>query len=140
MIMMMICTLLFVTLAKFEETDENLPTIETMQHWAQCGPGHADCYSRKEFHKMELYLLRFFNWSVSVPSSVHFADYYLLHGSEMDDGGSNPLTNPIARIKQLEEYNNCFLEHSLRGTYTRVSSRKICVQGRSLIPNPMGAN
>ena len=107
--------------AKFEETDENLPTIEMMQQLAQFGSSQPDYYSREEFQKMELYLLRFFGWSVSYPTSAHFADYYLLHGSKLGNEESNSSDKQrssfdTAGIREdMEVYNTHFLEASLRG-------------------------
>ena len=123
--------------AKFEEADENLPTVECMQHLAKMG--HLpDYYTREEFQKMELYLLKFFNWSVSHPSPAHFADYYLTQADSVDDDvaccgeGANvrgicccgldtccshdrEVIDPFERRVHLENYNTYFVEATLRG-------------------------
>ncbi len=108
--------------AKFEEADENLPTIDNMLQLAQRGPGQPDYYSKEEFQKMELYLLRFFNWSVSFPASAHFANYYLFYGSslEEEEEGGSPTERgrelDAAVVKEdMETYNTHFLEAALRG-------------------------
>ncbi len=64
---------------------------------------------------MELYLFRFFNWSVSIPSSAHFADYYLQYGSLLGD--EEDLTNTTQLKDDMETYTMDFLEAALRGEH-----------------------
>ncbi len=105
--------------AKFEEADENLPTIQMMIQLAQLGPSTPDYYTREEFQKMELYLLRFFNWSVSFPASVHFSNYYLRYGCLLDDEEDATVKGrrvDTAQLKEdMETYTTHFLEAALRG-------------------------
>ena len=104
--------------AKLEDKDDQLPSIEQMQHLAQLGnPEH---HTMDEFHKMELYLLRFFNWSVSHPTPAHYADYFLTHGGDLD--ATSPATtmqeglmDSVTRKIQMEKYNTYFIEAALRG-------------------------
>ena len=97
--------------------------MEQLQIMAQCGE-HPDIYTKDEFLMMELYLLKFFEWSVSHPTAVHFAEYFLSReDEEMEEdlsgfGGSLPLAiqDKKERRAQLERLTSCFLEASLRGT------------------------
>ena len=116
------CSLQHIITAKLEDKEDQLPSIEQMQHLAQLGnPEH---HTVDEFQKMELYLLRFFNWSVSHPTPAHYADYFLTHGDALD--GENPSTSPattmqeglmdpVTRKIQMEKYNTYFIEAALRG-------------------------
>ncbi len=64
---------------------------------------------------MELYLLQFFNWSVSFPSSAHFADYYLQYGSLLDD---EEVSTNITQLKDdMESCTTHFLEAALRSEH-----------------------
>lgn len=116
------CSLQHIITAKLEDKEDQLPSIEQMQHLAQLGnPEH---HTVDEFQKMELYLLRFFNWSVSHPTPAHYTDYFLTHGDALD--GENPSTSPattmqeglmdpVTRKIQMEKYNTYFIEAALRG-------------------------
>ncbi len=117
--------------AKFEEADEGLPTIQVMIEVAQLCPGTPDCYTKEEFHKMELYLLRFFNWSVSFPSSAHFADYYLQYGSLLDD--EEEPTNTAQLKDDMEIYTMDFLEAALRGEHLGLFANVICGHCNSIV-------
>ncbi len=111
---------LSIHVAKFEEADEGLPTIQVMIEVAELSPGTPDYYTKEEFQKMELYLLRFFNWSVSFPSSAHFADYYLQYGSLLDD--KDDLTNTTQLKDGMETYTTDFLEAALRGEHLGIDT------------------
>ena len=50
--------------------------MEQMQIMVQCGE-NPDIYTKKEFVMMELYLLRFFEWSISHPTAVNYGKYFL---------------------------------------------------------------
>lgn len=64
---------------------------------------------------MELLLLDFFDWNISVPTSLHFVDYFLMDAVGPHDlHGGKPLTNFDAPI-YLERYAQYFLEISLQG-------------------------
>lgn len=84
----------------------------------QCGE-NPDHYTKQEFLKMELYLLKFFDWSVSYPTAIHFAEYYLsTEDVEMEEEEiCNPMTlhSSSDEQAQLDRLTSCFLEASLRG-------------------------
>ncbi|CAI8041286.1 Cyclin-J [Geodia barretti] len=76
---------------------------------------------------MELYLLKFFDWSVSYPTAVHFAEYFLsTEGTEMtEEETCNPVVisgSPLSQQErsemkaQMDRLTSCFLEASLRET------------------------
>ena len=112
--------------AKFEEHEENMLCMEQLQTMAhQCGED-PDHYTKQEFLKMELYLLKFFDWSVSYPTAVHFAEYFLsTEGTEMtEEETCNPVVisgSPLSQQErsemkaQMDRLTSCFLEASLRG-------------------------
>ena len=109
--------------AKFEEHEDHMVCIEQLQAIAQqCGE-NPDHYTKQEFLKMELYLLKFFDWSVSHPTAVHFAEYFLsVEDVETDDESPTPSESSQGdggevRAK-VDRLTSCFLEASLRGTYT----------------------
>ena len=67
-------------------------------------------YTKDEFHKMELYLLKFFNWNVFYPTAIDYSGYYLSKAegpTYMKEGNTH-----------LELCNNHFLEIALRGKQT----------------------
>ena len=111
--------------AKFEEHEENMVCMEQLQTMAhQCGED-PDHYTKQEFLKMELYLLKFFDWSVSYPTAVHFAEYFLsTEDTEMtEEETCNPVISgsPLSQLErgeirtQMDRLTSCFLEASLRG-------------------------
>ena len=108
--------------AKFEDKDDQIPTVEQMMYFARMGD--PDHYTREEFHKMELYMLRFFDWGVSHPTPAHYADYYLTHGDGLDEGSlpTSPaatmpegLRDPMTRKLYMDMCNTFFIEAALKG-------------------------
>lgn len=112
-----ILTILLHIIAKFEELDDNLPSIEVLQTAAQFGFtfGTADFYKREEFHAMELYILKFFNWNISHPTTVHFIDYYI-YISMQDMPSSMTIWERSVLQNQLHDLCTHFLETALKGT------------------------
>ena len=114
--------------AKFEEHEERTVCMEQLQILAQCSE-LPDIYSKDEFLMMELYLLKFFDWSVSYPTASYFLEYFLSNDEEEEEEGGEEeylvgLTHPHPppllqdreeRRVQLERLTGCFLEASLRG-------------------------
>ena len=102
--------------------------MEQLQTMAQqCGE-NPENYTKQEFLMMELYLLKFFEWSVSHPTAVHFAEYFLsIEDMEIEE--EDPVTShisPSATLSsskqdggemraQVDRLTSCFLEASLRG-------------------------
>ena len=105
-------------------------SMEQLQIMAQCGE-NPDIYTKKEFLTMELYLLRFFEWSISHPTAVNFVEYFLSvknveeeeeEEEEEESCCSKPPDslpgseqNRIERRAQVDRLTSCFLEASLRG-------------------------
>ena len=96
-----------------------------MQYFARLGD--PDHYTREEFQKMELYMLRFFDWDVSHPTPAHYADYYLTRGDGLDEGSPSTspaaampegLSDPVARKVYMEMCNTYFIEAALKGSQT----------------------
>ena len=118
-----VCTCFFSCVAKFEEHEDNMVCMEQLQSMAQqCGE-NPDHYTKQEFLTMELYLLKFFEWSVSHPTTVNFAEYFLsiedVEVEEEDPTRFNPSDLPTGSQQdcraQVDRLTSCFLEASLRG-------------------------
>ena len=112
--------------AKFEEHEDCMVCMEQLQIMAQqCGE-NPEYYAKKEFLMMELYLLKFFEWSVSHPTSIYFAEYFL-SVEDMEVEEENPCrctssASPFgseqdgeAMRTQVDRLTSCFLEATLRG-------------------------
>ena len=116
--------------AKFEEHEEHMVCMEQLQAMAhQCGE-NPDHYTKQEFLKMELYLLKFFEWSVSHPTAVHFAEYFLsVEDVEMEEDAPANLTAASCQAErvearaQVDRLTSCFLEASLRGEHVTWSMK-----------------
>ena len=107
--------------AKFEEHEEHMVCMEQLQVVAHQCEENPDHYTKQEFLKMELYLLKFFDWSVSHPTAVHFAEYFLsVEDVEMEEDDSTPTSTSSQSDRgevraQVDRLTSCFLEASLRG-------------------------
>ena len=124
--------------------------MEQLQSLAQQGSGSgadsasldfnnslAATYTKEELGKMEIYMLRFFNWSISYSTAVHFSDYFLTHGVRCDTesdgrvfGGAETTVearDPILHRVQMEQYNTYFMEAALRGERERGREGVRCV-------------
>nr|XP_054765820.1 cyclin-J-like [Lytechinus pictus] len=97
------------TVTKFEEKEVKVVKLTNLANQI-----NSDETAKKEFFQMELLLLDFFDWNVSVPTALHFVDYFLMDSIGPNDlHGGKPLTNFDALI-YLERYAQYFLEISLQ--------------------------
>lgn len=100
--------------------------MEQLQIVAQESGESPDLCTKKEFLTMELYLLKFFEWSVSHPTTIHFAEYFLsVDDMEMEEEDSCSTSfeslsesekDRSEMRSQVDRLTSCFLEASLRGT------------------------
>ena len=105
-----------------------------LQHTARINDfGNNITYSRQEFHTLELYILKYFKWCVSVPSAAHYIDYYQhvsitnktidqsdCSNSKGNDQSESNKTDGLEFSKmenQIREYCAYFLELSLKGKH-----------------------
>ena len=114
---------LYIT-AKLEDLDDRLPTVESLLQAAQTGPDPY-IYTREEYHKMEMYVLKFFNWCVSLVSPAHFSGYFLKHCPEWSQR-----VFPTSVLQQadlferklyMEHYTDYFIELGIRGEQVEIS-------------------
>lgn len=95
--------------AKFEENEEKIPTISTLNKFVN------DIFQQSEFTQMELLLLDFFKWNVDLPTPVHFMEYYLSR-AVMDLDSQEKVTDDVPKINTyIRKYVHYFLEISLQG-------------------------
>ena len=123
--------LIYLHAAKFEEHEDHMVCMEQLQVMAQQYGENPENYTKQEFLTMELYLLKFFEWSVSHPTAVHFAEYFL-SVEDMEIEEEDPVTShftpsatlPCSKLDgsemraQVDRLTSCFLEASLRGDVT----------------------
>jgi len=96
--------------AKFEENEEKIPTIATLNKFVN------DVFQQSEYHQMELLLLDFFKWNVDLPTPVHFMEYYLSRALKDMDDDEKTVSDEIPRIySYVRKYVHYFLEISLQG-------------------------
>lgn len=64
-------TKLLLCVGKFEEHETKIPRISEINSTLQLS------YSKAQILNLEKTILKYFNWKLTVPTSVHFAQYYL---------------------------------------------------------------
>ena len=100
----------FIISAKFEENEENIPTIHTLNSFVH----HV--FSTAEFHQMELLLLNFFCWNLDLPTPVNFMEYYLVHAISPQDCQSGKSKEDCSKpMTYTRKYVHYFLEIALQG-------------------------
>ncbi|XP_033113444.1 cyclin-J-like [Anneissia japonica] len=68
-----------------------------------------------DYLKMELLLLDFFSWQVSIPTAVHFMDYYIIDAvCERDLHAGQPLSSLSDAVTYMQKYTKYFLDISLQ--------------------------
>lgn len=96
--------------AKFEENEEKIPTISTLNGFVH------NVFSVAEFNQMELLLLNFFCWNLDLPTPVNFMEFYLIHAISAQDCQSGrsieDCSKPMAYTRKYVHY---FLEIALQG-------------------------
>ena len=112
--------------AKLEDLDNRLPTIECLLQAAQTGPNPCT-YTREEFEVMEMYICKFFNWNLSIATPAHFSGFFLKHCPDWSRGGATSLLQTSVlhhaaddeeRRLYYEHYTNYFIELGLIGWQT----------------------
>ncbi|CAH3030024.1 unnamed protein product, partial [Porites evermanni] len=95
--------------AKFEENEEKIPTISTLNGFVH------NVFSVAEFNQMELLLLNFFCWNLDLPTPVNFMEFYLIHAISAQDCQSGrsieDCSKPMAYTRKYVHY---FLEIALQ--------------------------
>ncbi|XP_029201203.1 cyclin-J-like [Acropora muricata] len=95
--------------AKFEENEEKIPTIHTLNSFVH----HV--FSTAEFHQMELLLLNFFCWNLDLPTPVNFMEYYLVHAISPQDCQSGKSKEDCSKpMTYTRKYVHYFLEIALQ--------------------------
>ena len=115
--------ILFTCVAKLEDLDDHLPTIDCLLQAAQTGPDPCT-YTREEFEAMEMYICKFFNWCLTFASPAHFSGYFLKHCPDWArDAAPNLLQTSVLhhvagyveRRLYYEHYTDYFIELGLKG-------------------------
>ena len=99
--------------AKFEECEKNVPKLsEFNQLNASASP-----YSSHQFLSMELRVLQFFQWNISLPTAAHFFEYFLIDSVAASDyfEGRRLGSQAAAAVSTVSKYVVYFLEISLQG-------------------------
>ena len=99
--------------AKFEDCENNIPRLSELNHL-----GAASCpYTSQQFLSMELRLLQFFQWNISLPTAAHFYEYYLVDCVTADDYFEGRVLGSQATtaVATMSKYVIYFLEISLQG-------------------------
>lgn len=98
-------------LAKFEEQDGKVPKISEMNAYLN------SAYVQEDILYLERKILKYFNWRLTMPTAVHFADYFFSFGIIRGDICEN-CPNPVYTHSMLQHYLNTLLDRSLEGTYS----------------------
>ena len=78
--------------------------------------------SKEDYLHMELLLLDFFSWNISVPTATYFMDFYLMEAIGCNDRhAGRPLNEEYTFNARtyLKKYANYFLDVSLQGEEER---------------------
>lgn len=74
----------------------------------------SSTYVREEFQTLEIYMLKYFKWSVSHPTTAHLIDYYLVTSMKDVQTDLAQWETDIIR-SQMQDFTTFFMESSLRG-------------------------
>ena len=110
------CVYIFVMTAKFEECEKNVPKLSELNRL-----GSAECpYTAEQFLSMELRVLQFFRWNISLPTAAHFFEYFLVDSVTASDcfEGRCLGSQAAVAVSTMSKYVTYFLEISLQGQYS----------------------
>jgi len=112
--------------AKFEECELNIPKVSELNRL-----GAPNCpYSAQQYLSMELRLLQFFRWHISLPTAAHFFEYFLVVSVTASDcfDGRSLGDQAESVMSTMSKYVVYFLEVSLQGRYMilLVTKCKLC--------------
>jgi len=102
-------------LAKFEECELNVPKVSELNRL-----GAANCpYTSQQYLSMELRLLQFFRWHISLPTAAHFFEYFFVVSvTESDCFEGRSLGDQASSVMStMSKYVVYFLEISLQGDF-----------------------
>jgi len=99
--------------AKFEECEKNIPKLSELNRLGAA----ASPYTSQHFLSMELRLLQFFQWNISLPTAAHFFEYFLVDSVAASDyfEGRSLGSQATAAVSTVSKYVVYFLEISLQG-------------------------
>jgi len=99
--------------AKFEECEKNVPKLSELNRLSSS----TSPYTNQQFLSMELRILQFFNWNISLPTAAHFYEYFLLDSVAASDyfEGQSLGIQATAAVSTVSKYVIYFLEISLQG-------------------------
>ena len=103
----------YVDTAKFEDCEQNVPRLSELNRL-----GVPSCpYTAQQYLSMELCILQFFRWNISLPTAAHFFEYFLVDSVTSSDyfEGRCLGSEVIAAVSTMSKYVVYFLEISLQG-------------------------
>jgi len=103
--------------AKFEECEQNIPKLAELNRL-----GSPNCpHTAQQYLSMELRILQFFNWNISLPTAAHFYEYFLVISVTASDcfEGRSLGDQATAAVSTVSKYVVYFLEISLQGCQFR---------------------
>lgn len=104
---------------KYEEHCDKTLKLNSLNHML---PSHSLLsvgYSAAELTNMEITVLNFFDWSLSIPTVAQFVPYFLVvsvDNHDLIDG--QPILCKSAVVTCLEKHTKYFMEISLQGLWT----------------------
>lgn len=111
---------LFDVSVKYEEHCDKTLRLNNLNHML---PAHSLLevgYSAAELTNMEITVLNFFDWSLSVPTVAQFVPYFLVVSvDDYDLIDGQRMTSKSAVVACLEKHTKYFMEISLQGLYSQ---------------------
>uniref|UniRef100_A0A240PJV5 Cyclin N-terminal domain-containing protein n=1 Tax=Anopheles atroparvus TaxID=41427 RepID=A0A240PJV5_ANOAO len=110
----------FYIACKIEENEPKVPSPKRLCSFVE------NAYTPRDFIALEVVILNFFKWQVTVPTAATFLDFFALHSLQMDDVG-NPADANFAEAlfkhqKEIIKSSLVYLDLSL--SYYRMSNLK----------------
>ncbi|XP_071948620.1 cyclin-J-like [Antedon mediterranea] len=94
---------------KYEEKEEKVMSLCNFNSCAY------ESDKKSDYLKMEILLLEFFSWKISIPTAVHFMDYYITDAvCDRDLHAGQPLTSLSDAVTYMKKYTKYFLDISLQ--------------------------
>lgn len=104
---------------KYEEHCDKTLKLNNLNHMLPTHSLLSVGYSAAELTNMEITVVNFFDWSLSIPTVAQFVPYFLVvsvDNYDLIDG--HPILSKSAVITCLEKHTKYFMEISLQGLWT----------------------
>lgn len=100
----LVCLVSILLASKMEEKDDKIPKCSKLNTFVK------NQFPKQDFCSLEFVMLKFFNWSLGMPTACNFAEIWLPYAIQETDSHNN---GPIVSYREARSYFNQYVKYFL---------------------------